>query len=770
MQTSNQGSLGGEIQLDRRAFLSGSGALVIGLAAPVAWAQNAPPSPASVNNRAMLATKLDSYLTVGKDGMVDVYFGAIDGGQGLETAMAQMVAEELDVAFDSVRVIMGDTARTLNMGGASGAQGIARRGTSLMKAAAHARRILLQHAATQLGASVDKLVVTDGVISVSGEPSHKTSYAEVISADTFRSDIKWNGVWGNGHDVETDAPRKNYKDYKLIGQSIRRKDLPKKIFAQQDFPGDVRLPGMLHARMIRPPVAGATPVRVDEASIKAIPGAQVVHIKDLLAVVAPKEWNAIRAAKALKVSWSDFKSDFPTHEEVHGHIRKAPVVARKVEYENGAFDEGVKQATRVISAEYEYPTHSHASMGPGCAVADVREDGVTIYTSTQKPHFAADGIANLLDVPRDKVRAVWMFGTGSYGRNDQGDATADAAVLSKALGKPVRVQWSREEGLAWDPKGTAAVNFCTAGIDADGNVIAYELISKGFSRENVSTSENSAAATLAGQLLGAKLAARDTFNVPFASYTFAHNRVGWETIAPLLDRASPLRSTHLRDPYGPPILFGSESFMDEVAAAIPMDPVDFRLRYLKHPRDKDAVRIAAEKAGWQKRPSPKKNIDRSAEILEGRGIAFRRHFTTFIGLVAEVRVNTKTGEVEPVRLVCAHDVGMIVNPETLMHVIERQLVYGTGRTTVEELTWDSERVTSVDWATYPVLHMEHVPKKIEVHLIERPDAAPSGAAEMALGLVPAAMANAIFDATGVRIRKVPFTPTRVLAALKNTWG
>ena len=759
-----------DLHIDRRAFLSGAGALVVGLSAPAAWAQTSPPSPASANNRAMLATKLGSYLSIGKDGMVDVYFGAIDGGQGLETAMAQMVADELDVPFDNVRVVMGDTERTLNMGGASGAQGIARRGMSLMKTAAHARRILLQNASVQLNVPVDKLLVADGVISVAGEPSRKTTYADVVASDTFRADIKWNGVWGNGHDVETDAPRKDPKDYKFIGQSIRRRDLPKKVFAQQDFPGDVRLPGMLHARMIRPPVAGATPVLVDEASIHDIPGAQVVRVKDLLAVVAPKEWNAIRAARALKVSWTDFKPNFPTHEEVHGHIRAAPVVARKIERENGSFEDGVKQAAKVISAEYEYPTHSHASMGPGCAVADVREDGVTIYTSTQKPHFAADGIANLLGVPRDKVRAIWMFGTGSYGRNDQGDATADAAVLSKALGRPVRVQWSREEGLAWDPKGTAAVNFCKAGIDGDGNVIAYELISRGFSRENVATSENSAAATLAGQLLGAPLAARDTFNIPFASYTFPHNRVGWETIAPLLERASPLRSTHLRDPYGPPILFGSESFMDEVAAAIPMDPVEFRLKYLRHPRDRDAVRIAAEKAGWEKRTSPKADIDRSAEFLEGRGIAFRRHFTTFIGLVAEVRVNTRTGVVEPVRLVCAHDVGLIVNPETLKHVIERQLVYGTSRTTVEELTWSRERVTSVDWATYPVLHMEHAPKVIDIHLIERPEQAPSGAAEMALGLVPAAMGNAIYDATGVRIRKVPFTPAHVLAALKRNWG
>jgi nicotinate dehydrogenase subunit B len=755
--------------LQRRAFLTGAGSLVVGLATPSVWAQaqTAIMSPASPNNPALLATKLDSYLSIGADGMVDVFFGAIDGGQGLEISIAQMVAEELEVPFDKIRMVIGDSARTLNMGGASGAQGVSRRGTSLMKAAAYARRLLVTRASQKLGVPMDGLIVEDGVISSRDDRSKRISYSELMQGGSLAADVKWNGQWGNPHDIATDAPLKSYKDHSIIGKSIRRKDLTKKVFGQQDFPGDVRLPGMLHARMVRPPIAGAVPVKVDETSIKDIPGAEVVHIKDLLAVVAPKEWNAVRALRALKVTWSESKPNFPTHGEIHAHIRDAPVVQRTIERENGKPDEGFAKAARVISGEYEYPTHSHASMGPACAVADVRPDGVTIYTSTQKPHYAADGIADLLGVPREKVHAVWMFGTGSYGRNDQGDATADAAVLSRALNKPVRVQWMREESLGWDPKGTAAVNRCRAGIDASGDVVAYELISKGFSRENVATNEGRAGATLAGQLLGAALQPKNTFNIPFASYTFDNNRVGWETIAPLMDRASPLRTTHLRDPYGPPILFGSECFMDEIAASLKMDPVEFRMKYLKHPRDVDAVRVAAEKAGWKKRPSPRADIDRTMDVVEGRGIAYRRHFDTFIALVAEVRVHRKSGLVEPVRFICAHDVGLIINPETLRHVIERQLVYGTGRTTVEELTWDRDKVTSTDWVTYPVLHMEHVPPKIEVHLIEHPEAAPSGAAEMALGLVPAAMGNAVFDATGVRLRKVPFTPQRVKRALES---
>ena len=754
-------------QLSRRAFISASGALLVGLATTDAWAQAPQPSPKSPNNPDLMADSLDAYLAIDKNGMVDVYYGAIDGGQGLETSIAQMVAEELDVPLSSIRMIMGDTRRTLNMGGASGAQGVSRRGTSLMKAAASARQILLEEAARKFRVTPADLDVRDGVIYLRSNRARRITYGKLISGKPFQAKVRWNGQWGNPHDIATDAPLKNFKDYRIIGQSPRRIDLPKKVFAEQNFPGDVRLRGMLHARLVRPPVAGAVPVSIDEASISHIPGARLVHIKDFLAVVAPKEWNAVRALRAVKVKWSESRPEFPNHREVHAHIRKAKVTQRTIERENGKLEDGLAQAVRVISGEYEYPTHSHASMGPGCAVADVQANGATIYTSTQKPHYAADGIADLLGMSRDQIHVVWMFGTGSYGRNDQGDATADAAVLSKALGAPVRVQWMREESLGWDPKGTASVNFCKAGIDEKGEVIAYELISRGFSRENVATNEGRASATLAGQLMGAKLEPKNSFNIPFASYTFANNRVGWETIAPLMERASPLRSTHLRDPYGPPILFGSECFMDEIATAVNMDPVDFRLRYLTHPRDKDAVRIAAEKAGWTKRTSPKRDIDTTSDVVEGRGIAYRRHFDTFIALVAEVRVNRKTGRVDPTRLICAHDVGLIINPETLRHVIERQLVYGTGRTTVEELTWDRNMVTSLDWTTYPVLHMEHVPPQIDVHLIERPEAAPSGAAEMALGLVPAAMGNAVYDATGVRLRKIPFTPDYVKSMLKS---
>jgi len=747
--------------IHRRTFLTASGALLVSLAAPFEWAEAE--AIGGTTRPPVGFDQLDSYITIDPDGTVVAYYGRIDGGQGLETAIAQMVAEEIDVPFERVRVVMGSST-VLDMGGASAAQGVSQSGMTLRRTAAEARRLLIDTATRTLGVPADQLTVTDGVVHAISDPTKRVSYADLIGGRYFDTKIKWNGRTGGALAVDTPAPLKRPDQFKVIGKSIPRRDIPPKVFGRMEMVSDVRVPGMLHARMIRPTVAGAVPVKVDEASVKDIPGVRVVWIKDLLAVVAEKEWNAVKAARALKVTWSESKPNFPGNEKLHEHIRQAPVVKRTIQRENGNVDEGFKQAVRIIEGEYEFPTQSHASTGPGCAVADVRADEATVWTSTQKPHGTAACVADLLGLPHDKVTAIWKFGTGSYGRNDQADAAADAAVLSKHLGRPVRVQYMRHEAIAWDPKGTASVNRSKVGLDAAGKVIAYENISKAFSRQDMNPREQAASDVLAGHLLGASAKPNLIFEIPVASYTFDHGRLGWEIIPALMDRASPLRTTHLRDPFGPPILFGSESFMDEVAAATSTDPVDFRLRYLSNPRDRDAVRIAAEHYGWQKRPSPR-NDQKDSEVAVGRGIAFRRHFDTFIALIAEVRVHRKTGKLDLVRYVCSHDVGMIVNPETLKAVIDRQLVYGTSRAMFEEVRFNENMVTSVDWVTYPVLHVDDAPAQIDIVLIDRPEAAPSGAAEMCLGLVPAAIGNAVFDATGVRLRRVPFTHERVKAAL-----
>ena len=393
----------GSLALDRRAFLASTGALVVTLAAPANLAQAA--LNGAMRRSPLTGDQLDSYITIDQSGEVSAYYGKIDGGQGLGTAIAQMVAEEIDVAFERVHVVMGDNALTLDMGGASAAIGVSHGGMVLRRTAAEARRLLIEMAGKALGLPASELTVTDGVVHAVADPGKRISYAELIGGRFFDSKVKWNGKTSNALAVEVEAPLKTPDKFTVIGKSFRRRDLPGKVFGTLDMVNDVRLPGMLHARMIRPSIAGAVPVKVDESSIAQVPGAKVVRIKDLLAVVAEKEWNAVRAAKALKVTWSATTPNFPGHDQLHQHIRNTPVVKRFVQRENGSVDDGFKQAARIIEGEYEYPTQSHASMGPACAVADVREGEATVWTSSQKVYDSAACVAELLDLPREKVRS-----------------------------------------------------------------------------------------------------------------------------------------------------------------------------------------------------------------------------------------------------------------------------------------------------------------------------------------------------------------------------
>jgi CO/xanthine dehydrogenase Mo-binding subunit len=755
--------------LSRRAFLSASGALVVALAAPAELARAASDS---IDRSIVRPDKLSSYISIDRDGIVTAYYGKIDGGQGLESAIAQLVAEEIDVPWERVRMVMGDTALTVDMGGATAGNGVRQGGIIMRQTAAEARRLLIEMAGKKLNLAVSDLTVTDGVVHVIADPSKRISYAELVGGRTLDEPIAWSGL-AQQLAVKVKAPLKQPSEFKVIGKPMRRRDIAGKVFGTLQQCSDVRLPNMAHARMIRPQIAGAVPVAVDEKSIAAIPGARVVWIKDFLALVAEKEWNAVKAAQALKVTWSESKPNFPGHEKLFDHIRHAPVVATSADPHHavgaatprriGSVEDGFRKAVRILEGEYEYPTQSHASMGPACAVADVRDGRATVWTSTQKPHDCAAGIAELLDLPPQNVRAIWMFGTGGYARDGQGDATADAAVLSRHLGRPVRVMYSRKEALAWDPKGTALVNRSRVGLDASGGIIAYENISKAFSMEDCNTREQHPGDTLAGMALGAPLNSRPAFGVPGNGYGFENAHWGWETIAPLMDRSSPLRSTHIRDPYGLPILFGSEGFLDEVAVATGKDPIAFRLPYVKA-REHELFAAAARQYGWDTRPSPR-NDQSNADVAVGRGFAYRQLAGTYVALIVEVRVNRTTGAIEIPRLVCAHDCGLIVNPEVIRHVIDRQLVWGTSRVMYEEVQFDQNMVTSVDWLTHPVIRMDGVPRSIEIVLINRPDEPSSGAAEMAIGPLPAAISNAVFDATGVRLHRVPFTPARVKAAL-----
>ena len=454
---------------------------------------------------------------------------------------------------------------------------------------------------------------------------------------------------------------------------------------------------------------------------------------------------------------------FPEMAALYDHIRQAPVVKREVPVATGEIDPAFASAARIVEAEYEWPFQSHASMGPACAVVDARADGATLWTGSQKPHFARDGVAHALGLPQDKVHGIWVPGPGSYGRNDAGDAGIDAALLSKAVGRPVRVQGMRYEGHGWDPKGPASIHRARAALDKDGAVIGYVFESKGFSRIDIDTNESDPSHSLAGQLMGLPLKSLQGFGVPAESYGFASKRLAWETIAPLLDRASPLRTAHLRDPVGPQIQFASESFVDEIAAAIGADPVVFRLRYLKAPRDIAVVKAAAERAHWDPRPSPRP--DRNGDILSGRGIAYAQRSGAVVAIVAEVEIDRRTGKVWARKFIVAHDCGLIINPDGLRRCIEGNVVQGTSRALAEEVAFDRAKVTSTDWTSYPILDITDAPEAVDIVLINRPELPPAGAGESSIRPVAAALANAVFDASGVRLRRAPLTPERLKPAL-----
>jgi nicotinate dehydrogenase subunit B len=749
----------------RRTLLKAGGALVVSVGAPIAFepARAADDATAVAIKPALTPDQLSSYLAVNADGTVSAYSGKMDMGQGLSVAFRQMIAEELDVPFASMRLFIGDTDTSVNQGGASGSTGIQDGGKQMRMAAAEARRVLLEMAADKLGVPADQLTVKDGVVSAKNDASKRISYAELIGGKFFNVHLDWNGKYGNPLYAPGKAKPKDPKDYTIVGQPIPREDIAGKVFAQTDFAMDVKVPGMVHGRMIRPAVAGAVPTNVDESSIADIPSAKVVWDKGFLGVVADKEWDAIKAAEQLKVVWSNPTPPFPNQSTLYDHIRQAPTRKREVGKPTGNVDDAFKTAARVIEAEYEWPFQSHARIGPGCALVEIKDGRVTCWSGTQKAHYVQAGLANILQIPQDHVRVIWTTGPGSYGRSDADDCAADAAVLAKAVGKPVRVQYMRDQGTAWDPKAPASIHKVRAAIDASGNVIAYDFLSKGFSRIDVDTNGSQPRDTLAGQMLGVALASGDGFGFPGDSYSFANKRTAWETIAPLLDRSSPLRSAHMRDPVGPQIHFASESFIDEVAAALKMDPVAFRLRYARDPRDIAVIKAAAEKAGWQPRPSPR--TDQSGDKVSGRGIAYAQRGPTRVAVIAEVEVDRSSGKIWARKFTVAHDCGQIINPNGLHHTIENNIVQATSRTLWEEVKFDNATVTSVDWRTYPILDMTQAPEQVDIVMINHPEIAPSGAGEAASRPTPAAIANAVFDATGVRIRRAPFTPDNVKSSL-----
>ncbi|MBL8551264.1 MAG: xanthine dehydrogenase family protein molybdopterin-binding subunit [Hyphomonadaceae bacterium] len=747
-------------RLSRRALLVGGGLLVVSVGA-LAGPQLV--SMLSAGQRPPLVPdELDSFIAIDRSGAVTAFAGVMDVGHGLTLALRQIVAEELDAPLARVAVVMGDTARTVNQGGASGSGGVQSCGMVLRSIAAEARRLLLERAAARFSVAVGDLTVADAIVSAG---KRSVAYGDLVGEGYFNSKLEWNGEIGRRLQSKGQATPKSPSEYRIVGRSAPRDDLAPRVVGDFQYVTDVKVPGMLHGRMIRPPVAGAVPTSVDEASIAHLSSARIVRREGFLGVVAEREWDAIRASRELKVSWSNVESPFPPYDTLYDHIAAAPDVERTVEKSVGDVAAAFSRAARVVEARYEWPFQSHACMGPACAVVEIKNGRATVWTGTQKPHFAAEGVAAALEMPLDKVRAIWALGPGSYGRNDSGDAAIDAAFLAKAVGKPVRVQGMRHEGHGWDPKGPASVHTARAALDRNNRIIAYQILNKGFSRRDIEFNEAKLEHSLAGQLMGLPLLAAPAFSVQDEEYAFPNMELAWATIAPLLDRASPLRTAHLRDPCGPNNNFASESFFDEVALAAGADPIAFRLAHMTDERHMAVLRAAAERARWTPRRRPYRRA--SGGTLAGRGFAYSRGHGAIVAIIADVEVDARTGRVWPRRFTVAHECGQIINPSGLALCIEGNVVQAASRALFEEVTFDRNAVTSVDWATYPILEMPDAPEAIDIVTLDRPELPPGGAGEPATRPVAAALANAIFDATGVRLRRAPFSPARVLAALSG---
>ena len=736
-------------QLQRRGFLAGSAGLVVAMAVPGA-------ADAAEGKSGPSAERLDSWLAIGTDGEVTASVGKIDAGLGIPTSFSQIVADELDVPLERVHIRMGDTATTVDQRGTGSSNGITDGGSALRLAAAQARAFLLARAAGKLSVPVDQLQTREGKVLVKTDPGRSVGYAELLGGGRFDIAV----------DTKNKPAFKDPREYRYIGKPVPRADIAAKATAQFRYLVDFRVPGMVHARVLRPPTAGAKLLGVQNAPATA-GFIRLVMLGNFAAVVCEQEAQAVQAAREVRLKWSEPTFAFAAnYDALYEHLRTAPAEGSKIDRSNGDVDAALKNAPHVVEAWYEYPFQSHSSMGPGCAVAQVEPNAVTVWAGGQKPYPLRKAIAQALGRPEAQVRVTWLPGPGSYGMNDADDAAIDAVLLAREIGRPVRLQYDRAGATAWDPKGPPGVFRMRGAVDHAGRVAAFDFHSRGYSGRTRPSSTAHFGDSLAAQLIGGHEAHSEAlFQVSADNYQFENKRVDGELLPWRASLATGLRTTHLRDPDGMATCFASESFVDELAFAARADPVEFRLRHLGDTRDAAVVSAAAERAGWTPRVGPQRSA--AGGVLRGRGIAYAPRNGTMVAVVAEVEVEAATGQWRASRFVVAHDCGMVINPRSLAGVIESNLLMSLSRARHEEVRFKEHEVTSVDWASYPILDMTEVPDAIEVVLVGNKPGRSHGAGEPTTRPVAAALGNALFDATGRRLRRVPFTPERVLAALKN---
>ncbi|MGD9836985.1 MAG: molybdopterin cofactor-binding domain-containing protein [Afipia sp.] len=697
----------------------------------------------------------ETFIRIGANGTITAFNGHVDLGTGIRTALGQIVAEELDVSFARVVVVLGDTSQVPNQGATIASETIQITAVPLRKAAAQARHFLMMRAAGRLGLPAADLSIEDGLIR--GHDNRSVSYGELIGEEVIRLEL--------ADDVEV----KTADSYKIVGQSIPRVDLPAKATGELVYVHDVRVPGMLHGRVVRPPYAGVDAgsfvgtslIAVDESSVRDVPGlVAVVQIGDFVGVVAEREENAIRAASQLKVTWKPTPT-LPDLEDIENALRANPSKPRTL-LDKGDVDDAIARADKPIKRTYVWPYQMHASIGPSCSVADVQGGTVRVWSGTQNPHILRSDLALLLSVPESQIDVIRMEAAGCYGRNCADDVSADAVLLSRAVGKPVRVQLTREQEHEWEPKGTAQLIDVNGGLNADGSVAAYDFATR---------YPSNGAPTLALLLTGAVAPVPAVFEMgdrtAIPPYDYDAMRVVAHDMPPIV------RASWFRGVSALPNTFAHESYIDELATEAGVDPIEYRLRYLKDPRAVDLINAVAKRAKWAPRPVWREP-EADGDVVRGRGFAYALYVhSKFPGYgaawsawIADVAVNKSTGDVSVTRVVAGQDSGLMINPEGVRHQIHGNVIQSASRALMEEVSFDRTTVASREWGTYPIIKFPDVPK-IDVLMLPRQDQPPLGVGESASVPSAAAIANAIFDATGVRFRELPLTPERILAGLNG---
>jgi CO/xanthine dehydrogenase Mo-binding subunit len=729
------------ITLNRRGLLRGAAALTVAFQVGLR-----PRDAAGWTEKPVAADEVGAFLAIDAEGRVTVYVGKVDLGTGIRTGFMQIAAEELDVAMARVAVIEGDTALTPDQGPTYGSLSIQNAGVALRAAAATARRECLRRASERLNMPAAALRIEDGVV-IGGD--RRVTYAELLGGRPMA--LK----------VDAEAPIKPPEARRVVGRAAPRVDIPDKVFGRFRYVHDLTRPGMLHGRPVRPPALGAVAEAVDEASLQGIPGiVRIVHQGGFVGVVAESEWSAIRAARTLRVRWSAW-AGLPEQAKLWEHVRATPVAQVQVTSERGDAAAAIAAAPKRLAATYDFAIHSHASMGPSCAVAEFERDRLTVWSASQATHNLRKQLAMMLGAGVENVRCIYLEGAGCYGRNGHEDAAADAALLAKAVGRPVRVQWMRADEHGWDPKGPPHLVDLRAGLDAQGAITGWTA--DAFIPKGAGGNVDLTAAELAS------LPREQVLSPGNIVHNLAHGYAmpAVKTVCHRLD-TTPFRPSWIRTPGRMQNTFATEAFLDECAAEAGADPVAYRLGLLppEERRGREALERVARLADWQTRPSPQR--DRAGAVLRGRGVTYVKYemVRTYVAAVAEVEVTRATGAIRVTRFFCTHDCGQMINPGGVRSQVEGNIIHTLSRVLKEELTFDRGAVTSLDWATYPVITFPEVPQ-MTIELIDRPGERPWGAGEPAAAIVPSAVSNAVFDAIGVRMRSVPFTPAKLLAALRG---